>query len=381
MRRRLTVVALGVAALAAIAFEAADYQRGAALVIDAGRLDGWAGPIAQVNERRYRVSPAPVTSRHGRLTSRLYVPEGSVHRAVLLVPGVHAAGIDEPRLVGFAGDLAQRGMSVLTVELPDLQQYSITPQTTDMIEDAALWLSAQREVAPDGRIGVAGISFGGGLTIVAAGRPSLAGKIAFALSFGGHGDFARTLRFLCTGRLDGGGFLAPHDYGVVIILLGVAPRLVPADQVETLRHGIRTFLQASHVDMVDKARAAAIFRQARDLGARMPEPAATYMRYVNARDVRTLGPLLHPHVGAIAEDRALSAERSPAPDAPVYLLHGADDNVIPAVESERLAAYLRPHTDVKLLLTPLITHAEVDRPPNFGEIWKLVSFWTAMLDE
>jgi predicted esterase len=105
------------------------------------------------------------------------------------------------------------------------------------------------------------------------------------------------------------------------------------------------------------------------------------MRYVNARDVKRLGPLLLPHVAALAGDPALSAERSPAPRAPVYLLHGVDDNVIPAVESSRLARYLEPATGVHLLLTPLITHAEVDRPADVREIWKLISFWSGVLDE
>ena len=118
---------------------------------------------------------------------------------MLLVPGVHAAGVDEPRLVQFARDLASVRHTVLTAELPDLTQYRITPRTTDMIEDAALWLSQQRALAPDGRVGMMGISFAGGLSIVAASRPSLRDRVAFVMSFGGHGDLPRTLRYLCTG--------------------------------------------------------------------------------------------------------------------------------------------------------------------------------------
>ena len=65
-----------------------------------------------------------------------------------------------------------------------------------MIEDAALWLSASSGCAPDGRIGIMGISFAGGLSIVAASRPALAIGVAFVMSFGGHGDLPRTLRYL-----------------------------------------------------------------------------------------------------------------------------------------------------------------------------------------
>lgn len=367
--------------LALAAGAAVHYQRGAALVIESAGLHGWPERLARLNDAPYTIAAADVPTRAGVLRGRVYRPRTGIRRAVALFPGVHAAGIDEPRLVGFAKHIASRGVLVLTVELPDLKAYAITPRTTDEIEDASRWLSARRDLSPDSRVGMLGISFGGGLTLVAAGRPSMKDRLAFALSFGGHADFARTLRFLCTGTQPDGSYRRPHDYGVVIILLGVADRMVPRGQVDVLRHGIRTFLEASHVDMVDKVRAARLFEAARDEGDAMPEPARTFMRYVNTRDVKHLGPLLLPHIGAIADDPALSASRSPGPTAPVYLLHGSDDSVIPAMESEYLARRLEPHTEVHLLLSPLITHAELDRPAQFGEIWKLVAFWSSALSE
>ena len=42
----------------------------------------------------------------------------------------------------------------------------------------------------------------------------------------------------------------------------------------------------------------------------------------------------------------------------MFLLHGMDDNVVPAQESEFLAADLRGHAPVRLLLSGLISHAE-----------------------
>ena len=104
--------------------------------------------------------------------------------------------------------------------------------------------------------------------------------------------------------------------------------------------------------------------RARKLSESLPEPARTFMSWVNNRDVAHLGPALLPHAAALGSDAALSPARNPPPSAPVYLLHGADDNVIPAVESELLADDLRARgTTVTQLSTPLITHAEVDHPP------------------
>ena len=74
--------------------------------------------------------------------------------------------------------------------------------------------------------------------------------------------------------------------------------------------------------------------------------------------------------------------KAPVPPFPVYLLHGTDDNVIPAVESALLADTLRARgAKVEQLATPLITHAEVDRSAAARAIWDLVAFWAALLDE
>jgi pimeloyl-ACP methyl ester carboxylesterase len=269
----------------------------------------------------------------------------------------------------------------VTPELDDLKQYAITARSTDMIEDAGLWTSSRTELSPDGLVGLMGISFGGGLTIVAAGRPALAGRVAFAFSLGGHGDLPRVLRYLCTGVLADGSRFPAHDYGVVIVLLGVAERVVPPAQVEPLRNGILTFLKASHLDMVDKTRAAETFAHAKAQEATLPEPAATFMRHVNARDVAALGPKLLPLVEALGQDPALSPERSAPPRGPVYLLHGTDDNVIPVMESRLLARRLEPATPVRFLASPLITHAEIDRPGQVFELARLIGFWGRLLSE
>jgi dienelactone hydrolase len=301
---------------------------------------------------------------------------------MLLVPGVHASGVDEPRLVQFAKDLASVRHTVLTAELTDLTQYRITPRTTDMIEDAALWLSKQRDLARDGHVGMMGISFAGGLSIIAASRESLRDRVAFVMSFGGHGDLPRTLRYLCTGMQPDGSTRPPHDYGVVIILLSVADQVVPADQVGPLRKVILTYLEASRLDLIDKNESWNTYQRARAMTASLAEPARTLMGYVNDRDVAHLGPILLPHVTQLGDDRELSPATQAAPKAPVYLLHGTDDNVIPAIESFLLADTLRSRgVEVHQLATPLITHAEVDRAASASAMFKLVGFWAGVLGE
>jgi predicted esterase len=104
------------------------------------------------------------------------------------------------------------------------------------------------------------------------------------------------------------------------------------------------------------------------------------MNYVNTRDVAHLGPMLAPHLGLLGGDPALSPDRGGAPSCRIYLLHGLDDNVIPAIESELLAATLRTRgVWVDFLPTPLVTHAEVDRAASVSSAFALVRFWAAVL--
>jgi hypothetical protein len=366
------------------------YARSASLVIRAAQLQGFLLSAAKVQAQHYTVERvAAIHTRHGDVRSRLYRPD-TIRRAVLLVPGIHAMGIDEPRLIGLSNELAATGLAVVTMELPDLASYRFTAETVDLIEDGSRWLSARRDLTPDGRIGLMGISFAGGLSVVAAGRPAVRDHLAFVFSFGGHGDLPRVLRYLCTGiePLKPGDppgtpphVRPPHDYGVAVILVGIANRVVPADQVQALRRGLVTFLTASQLDLVDKAKATAAFDEARAIAAALPEPSASLMKLVNARDVRGLGARLLPVLNDIRYPDSLSPDHSAPPTAPVFLLHGVDDTVIPSVESLLLARHLEGHTRVRTLLSGLITHAEVDRAAAAGDVIKLVGFWAELLNE
>ena len=173
---------------------------------------------------------------------------------------------------------------------------------------------------------------------------------------------------------------APHDYGLVVVLLNLAPALVPPDQVDSLRHGVGLFMRASHIATVDQARAATVFAEAVAHEATLPEPARALLHAVNTRDVTLLGTWLLPAVEQTALPDGISPASAPPPRAPVFLLHGTDDNVVPSIESRLLGDDLRARgAKVHVLITSLITHAEVDRPPTPREVWALVRFWGAML--
>ena len=341
---------------------------------------GWAGVV--LPDRRVAVTTRDVAvpTRDGAIDARLYEPQHRSGHTLIVFPGVHAGGLDEPRLVRFARRLAETGTRVLSVPLPDLRRFRLTPRSTDMIEDATGWLAGQRDLAPEGRVDLAGISFAGGLAMVAAGRPSLRDKLDRVVSFGGQADLPRVMRYLCTGELPGGGHRAPHDYGLAVVLLHSLTHLVPIEQQAELDRAVVGFLSASSIYESRPEEGERLLNEVRAAQSRMAEPARGLLAAVLARDVAALGPRLLPFVEDVAGNPALSPARSMASGLPTFLLHGEADNVIPPSETPALAAYLESHgnRDVRFLLTPLVSHATMTGGASPVDALRLINFWTAM---
>ncbi|MBA3948474.1 MAG: hypothetical protein H0X44_00835, partial [Acidobacteria bacterium] len=239
MRRRSAVLALaGIAAVAATML-LKPYAESAAFLMDLGGVRHWSRSLLPGTASDVTWRDITIPTRHGDLAARVYTPSTGADDAPAFVifPGIHRGGVDEPRLAGFSRRFASAGAVVVSIPLPDLREFRVTLEAVDQIEDAALWAAREPGIGRDGRIGLAGVSFSGGLALVAAGRPALADRLTMAVSFGGYGDLPRVLRFLCTGVLPDGTQGRPHDYGVAIALLEVAPAMVPADQIEPLRRG------------------------------------------------------------------------------------------------------------------------------------------------
>ena len=232
--------------LLAIVYFAVPYARAMSLIVRVAGIGGPAQTIASLNERRVEKQPRHmVPTRHGDVPAQIYMPSVVSELAVLVMPGFNSNGIDEPRLAALAEDIAASGYPVMALALPDLQQFRLTPHSTDVIEDAVAWMTTQPRLAPDGTIGIIAVSFAGGLSVVAAGRDRIRDHVKFVVSMGGHGDMRRVMRYLATGvapKVDGLENHPPHDYGVALMLRASIALVVPADQVAALHMNCNFFL-------------------------------------------------------------------------------------------------------------------------------------------
>ncbi len=313
-----------------------------------------------------------IPGRDGPIRARLYRRDDVRHGPGLVIShGVHWRGIDERRLIPFARELARVGLVVLTPELDDLTDYQITERGLEVITDSALWLSSQEELVTSKRVGLLGFSFAGGLSLVAASKPELSGRLSYVTSVGGHHDLDRVLRFLLTDRIEtpeGVTISKAHEYGQIVLLYQNLGQFVPVADLPTMTGSVRAWLREDR----ERSTLLASFRTThasdvlfeRIAMGRLQELAPELLQLVRAKPERLAALSPRGRLGRIA--------------VPVYLLHGTGDSVIPPSETTWAARELGQHEHVALI-SPLLEHVEVSKTAGIVDQVALVDFMAQML--
>ena len=412
-RRRLVGAAVRASRRSwAPAFVAPPYVHGLSFVVRAADLQGTCAAARRPRrdtrrrEREIADSDGPARPLRARaLRDRAAAHAGRRCSCRACIP----AGIDEPRLVALgAGPRRPAGS-------PSSRPTSRSCRASRSRRRSPIAIEAGRRVAVlavergrcgrrDGRIGMIGISFSGGLAVVAAGRPSLPDRVAFVLSFGGHGDLPRVLRYLCTGvgsraprqlatrlqardrrRRSGDAIVARRRTTTAsrVMLLGVADRVVPPAQVEraarggpALPAGVGTSTAStSRRPSASSRRCDELARQA--AGAVGDAAAATSTIATSCTSARGCCR----YVSAYGGDPALSPrEVAEAVGAGVPAArHRRQRDPAGRVRISRRRAS-RPRRRCGCCSRGLISHADGrSAPPHVSEVMKLAGFWGDLL--
>src|SRR6266850_7690465 len=143
-RRGWRILAAVLVVAAVLTWLAAPYARAASLFVRVAHVGGRVEQFAAQHAHTVTIAPPhTVATRRGDVPAQFYRPDGGFSRSVLLIPGIHSMGIREPRLTALAKDLAGSGVMVMTLALPDLQDYQLTIESTNVIEDAVIWMARQ----------------------------------------------------------------------------------------------------------------------------------------------------------------------------------------------------------------------------------------------
>ena len=307
----------------------------------------------------------------GGASAVVHSPQRTNAPALVIFHGVHHLGIDEPRLMGFAKAMASCGLRVLTPELPDIKDYRVSEDSVQTIGESVKWFAAQT----GGPVGVMGLSFSGGLALVAAADPLYRSDFKFALAVGSQGSMTRVTQYYMTGRdirPDGlGESLKPHEYGPLVLEYEYLEDFVSAAKLERFRAVLRAHL---YEDKQDEARA---------------------LSALNAVDTREVLELMDTSLPATRAKIAASIARHAyefaalSPEGhlrtlttPVYLLHGRADNIIPSAETLWMESELPPKYLRAVLVSPVLSHINLDDPqPALMDEWHVVHFFALVMRE
>lgn len=298
------------------------------------------------------------------IPANVYRPAGKAMTelpGVVLVHGVHHLGIEEPRLNRFARSVARAGVVVLAPEVMELSDYRVAPRSIDTVGTAVKKLES---LVGRKQVGLMGMSFGGGVSLLTAADERWKDDIAFVVAVGGHGDLARVSTFFATDP-------KAHEYGATVLVYTHAEDFFSPADLPAAREALRLWLHEAR----DDAR-----RAAKELSA----PSRARVEKLFAADVASLRPELVAEIDRLRDQmKAMSPEadgRLANIRANVYLLHGEGDNVIPASETQSLAKAIPPARLRAALVTPAIQHVELKGPTAMDK-WDLVHFMGQVLSD
>ncbi len=171
-----------------------------------------------------------------------------------------------------------------------------------------------------------GVSFAGGLSLLAATNPRYAPHFRAILLMGAYDDLNRVSRFFATSQAElPDGSREPytaHDYGAAVFVYSHLNQFFSGNDVDAAHEALRDWLW----EQPENAKA---------LLPRLSPDGRALMEILLTRQIDKLRPKL---LKAIAEDQsqlaAISLEGKIASlRVPVFILHGATDDIIPSTES------------------------------------------------
>lgn len=328
------------------------------------------GLLVRLERHGLDTQEVTISTTQGPVRARLFIPRGIVHPpGMVLVHGIHHLGIDEPRLMSFARAAASSGFSVLTPEIAALADYHVDGASISTIGESTAWLQQRLGTGP---VTVVGVSFAGGLSLLAACDPRYAPHMRALVLMGAYDNLSRVARFLATSQAEfPDGRMEPytaHDYGAAVFVYSHLEQFFPASDLAVAHDALRDWLWER------PSGAQALFPQ-------LSPASRTTMEILLTRQIDRLRPQL---LSAIQEDASQLSAISPegklgALHTPVFLLHGATDDIIPSTETLWLEKDIpRPYLR-GALITPAFSHVDPDKHAAWTDELQLVEFLAGVL--
>lgn len=271
--------------------------------------------------------------------------------ALMLVAGVSELGCYHPRLVALSRTLADEGFAVVTPDIRSFRQFEVAEEGLQEIEFWSGQMSGLEAAGMPKRHGIIGISFSGTLAVKAASRPELRNAISFVLSIGGYQDLERCARgwFAEGPQTVGAGYYPTRYYGRWIVMLAAIDLLESEPDRGLLRKALLELLLKGTAQQPADA-----------FGGEARRWYQLAVMSETQSDPELVG-RIQGHLAPLYA-RLSPNEAAPGVRCPVFLAHGAYDDLIPPGESRELQRLLS-RSEATLLVSPFLTHTHpLERP-------------------
>ena len=191
--------------------------------------------------------------------------------------------------------------------------------------------------------------------------------ISSVIALGAYDDLGRVTRFLATDEIElpegETARLPAEQYGALVLVYAHVEDFFPPADFAGAREAIRLWLweqydaaraQENNVSSAGKQTLEVLFRH--ELAKLQTQLLASVQ--IHAAQMQRVSP--HGHLASLR--------------AQVFLLHGADDAVIPSSETAWLARDIPGNLLAATLVTPVISHVDTNGAPSFRSRWRLIFF-------
>ena len=260
-------------------------------------LDAWQGPV-----RHQTVS-------HAGIPIDIYGEDS--YSPILIVHGVNPTGKNSLDLMRVSEALAQVGYQVFVPDFIEMRRQHLQPEEASQIKSAFQFIGKDA--------GIACFSYGCGPALIAAADPEIRTHVRFALAFGGYFDIREALEFVVTGPE------SPVAYLKWVYLAANSDVIANEEDRERLRKIAEHYRLENSLD-------------AADAEGLSPEAKALLDIFTASKPEDFRARLNDGPEGLRLRLDALSPSRIVHQiHAPLILVHGINDPVIPAEQTVKLA--------------------------------------------
>lgn len=294
-----------------------------------------------------------------RVTANVYADEdlhadvyrraGARSRGLIVVlHGMTVTGNRDPRIINLCRALAEVGFTAVAPLVPGIQDQQIRPGSYTGVSEFIQRVTEHPDLCPQGKVGLLGPSFSGSACLIAAARPENIDRVSSICTIGSYASVQSAFDFFFHAE-------EPDEYGKTILLwnfieyaIGKNKAVLTALKLATLDNGHRRNAEEAELPpYLEKMKT-----KDRELFERLRHDREFRLELWETKIMN------HPALGELKVMIECAANMRPGM-APISLIHGRNDDVIPPSESEILFERCNElNVPARLCLTDLISHGD-----------------------